>query len=77
MKSSVLINGFKACGLFPWNKNQIDYQKCLGKNYNSSANGSTSSTDTHTDNNIYNLNLKEFSDIIGIETLEKFNNIHN
>lgn len=48
VKSSVLINGFKACGLLPWNKNQIDYQKCLGKNYNSSANGSTSSTDTHT-----------------------------
>jgi len=68
VKSSVLKNDFKACGLFPWNKNQIDYQKCLEKNYNSSANGSASSTDTHTDNNINNVNLKEFSDINGIET---------
>ncbi|XP_022177727.1 uncharacterized protein LOC111038801 [Myzus persicae] len=48
VKSSTPINGFKACGLFPWNPDEIDYKKCL-----------------------------EFSDIIGIETLEKFNNIEN
>jgi hypothetical protein len=23
-------NGFRACGLFPWNPNAIDYSKCLG-----------------------------------------------
>jgi len=77
VKSSVLINGFKACGLFPWNKNQIDYQKCLGKNYYSNENSATTSNTQHTESNTSNLNLKEFSDIIGIETLDKFNNIHN
>lgn len=24
-------NGFRACGLYPWDKNAIDYSKCLGK----------------------------------------------
>jgi len=79
VKSSVLINGFKACGLYPWNKNQIDYKKCLGKNYdsNGATTSSTLSSTQHTNTNINNLNLKEFSDIIGIETLEKFNNKQN
>ncbi|CAI6354541.1 unnamed protein product [Macrosiphum euphorbiae] len=75
VKSSTLINGFKACGLFPWNPDQIDYKKCLGKNYFSTINETT--TTINIANNIKNLNLKEFSDIIGIETLEKFNNIEN
>lgn len=74
VKSSTLINGFKACGLFPWNPDQIDYKKCLGKNYCSTINETTT---INIANNIKNLNLKEFSDIIGIETLEKFNNIEN
>lgn len=75
VKSSTLINGFKACGLFPWNPDEIDYKKCLGKNYCSTINETT--TTINIANNIKNLNLKEFSDIIGIETLEKFNNIEN
>lgn len=74
VKSTTLINGFKACGLFPWNPDQIDYKKCLGKNYSSTINEATI---INIANNIKNLNLKEFSDIIGIETLEKFNNIEN
>lgn len=32
MKPDTLKNEFKACGLFPWNPNEIDYSKCLGKN---------------------------------------------
>lgn len=29
VKPETLINGFKACGLYPWNPTSIDFQKCL------------------------------------------------
>lgn len=31
VKTDTLINGFKACRLFPWNPDKIDYRKYLGK----------------------------------------------
>lgn len=31
LKEISIANGFKACGLYPWNKSAIDYTKCLGK----------------------------------------------
>lgn len=31
VKSEVWIIGFRACGLYPWNVNQIDFKKCLEK----------------------------------------------
>ncbi|CAK1603693.1 unnamed protein product [Parnassius mnemosyne] len=33
----IIINGFRACGLYPWNPNAINYQKCLGKNVTQST----------------------------------------
>ena len=30
-KSETIKNGFKASGIYPWNKEAIDYSKCLGK----------------------------------------------
>ncbi|XP_072389692.1 uncharacterized protein [Diabrotica undecimpunctata] len=30
-KTETVVNGFKACGLFPFNADAIDYTKCLGK----------------------------------------------
>ncbi|XP_050309028.1 uncharacterized protein LOC126745298 [Anthonomus grandis grandis] len=32
LDATTILNGFKACGLFPWDFNAIDYTKCLGKN---------------------------------------------
>lgn len=32
LKTSTIANGFKACGLYPWNCEAIDFSKCLGKN---------------------------------------------
>lgn len=31
IKAETLINGFRACGLFPFNPDAVDYTKCLGK----------------------------------------------
>ena len=31
LKSQTIVNGFQACGLYPWNCNAIDFSKCLGK----------------------------------------------
>lgn len=31
IRPEIIINGFKACGLYPWNPNSIDFSKCLGK----------------------------------------------
>lgn len=32
-----IANSFKACGIFPWNPNAVDYSKCLGKKKDSSV----------------------------------------
>lgn len=29
----IVINGFKASGLYPWDPSSIDYSKCLGKRF--------------------------------------------
>lgn len=31
IRPDILENGFKACGLYPWDVNSIDFKKCLGK----------------------------------------------
>ncbi|KAJ8974706.1 hypothetical protein NQ317_018507 [Molorchus minor] len=33
MKPETIINGFRACGLWPWCPNGLDFSKCLGKKY--------------------------------------------
>lgn len=80
VKPDTLKNGFKACGLFPWNPNEIDYRKCLGKN------GPLINIDKeHTDNETYfsnallndnTLNITMFSEIVGPETMDKLKNIN-
>lgn len=31
LKPEVIQSGFRACGLYPWDPNALDYSKCLGK----------------------------------------------
>lgn len=34
LKREILVNGFKACGLYPFNPDAINYEKCLGATSN-------------------------------------------
>lgn len=79
VKSEVLINGFRACGLYPWDANQIDFKKCLGKNKGVELNDTENSNipkNTNTDL-VTQLNFKELSDIVGVKMVEKFKYIHH
>lgn len=59
----ILKNGFRACGLYPWNPNNINFDKCLGTNL-------VAAVDKHclTENN---LNFENFCEIIGPEIVTK------
>lgn len=72
VRAEVLINGFRACGLFPWNVNNIDFKNCLGKNPNTEI---TAVVNKETDTSM--LDYKQFSDIVGTETIDKFKDIKN
>lgn len=66
LNTNILVNGFKACGLFPWDPNQIDFTKCLGKNkkeilYRFDA----------------TMSLENFEDICGDDLVNKFKNIEH
>lgn len=39
IKPETLVNGFRACGLCPFNPNAIDYSKCLGSNITTKDHG--------------------------------------
>lgn len=65
IKSDTLINGFKVCSLPPWNPNEIDYSKCLGKNQKKSSDRS---------NSTITLN---FVDVCSSELVDKCINIEN
>lgn len=65
IKPETLVNGFKACGLYPWNSKSIDFTKCLGKNQ----------ANMPTRNGSYVITLDQFEEIIGDEMLDKFKNI--
>jgi len=73
IRPEILMNGFKACGLYPWNPDQIDFRKCLGKK-------ELTSTEKNIINNTAdynNLEYHNFTDIVGSEIMEKLNNIQD
>lgn len=66
--ADTLKNGFRACGIFPWNKNAIDYSKCLGK----TGKNPDLSTEKLTD-----LPFQKFAEIVGPTKLQQFENIRD
>lgn len=64
----ILKNEFRACGLYSWNLNNINFDKCLGKNLVAAVN-----EHCLTENN---LNFDTFYDIVGPEIVMKCNTIN-
>jgi len=75
VKAEVLINGFRACGLFPWDVNNIDFKKCLGKHRSAKLTDTNAVINNKT--NTCMLDYKQFSDIVGTEKIEQFKVIQN
>lgn len=71
VRPEIIINGFRACGLYPWDPYAIDYTKCLGKISNKQDN--TNQIET-TFQESATLPLKRFLDIVGPEKVKKFRN---
>ncbi|KAG5870241.1 hypothetical protein JTB14_029115 [Gonioctena quinquepunctata] len=64
LKTNTVSNRFRACGLFPWNANAIDYTKCLGEQKSEETN----SISFPEDNNV-SLTFDEFTDFCDPETI--------
>jgi len=73
VKAETLINGFKACGLYPWNPDSIDFKKCLG----------TNTKKTELVNEINNtqyqcpLTIEQFCNTVSPESIKKFENFND
>lgn len=68
----ILKNGFRACGLYPWNPDNINFNKCLGKNL--------VVTEPVDDTNILSsdiLDLNTYCNIVGPDIVTQFDNIDN
>ncbi|KAF2904122.1 hypothetical protein ILUMI_02052 [Ignelater luminosus] len=59
--------GFRACGLYPWNADNIDFSKCLGKIH---PNSETEPPKSHM-KIINNLTYETFTQIVGDKKLNK------
>ena len=67
IRCDIIQNGFRTCGIYPWNPDQLDYTKCLGKIHNKQ---------TNPENNAV-LSYVKFKEIIGQEIINSFMNIEN
>lgn len=73
-------NGFRACGLCPFDANAVDYTKCLGKSRISVQNGiepsNNNQNNSHSLSSTNAIDLQRFQEIVGDEmffTLSQFN----
>lgn len=71
VKSDTIVNGFRSCGLFPWNENAIDYSKCIGKKNDKKKD---CKNDFHTQVSSA-LGYENFENIVGTETIENLKKI--
>lgn len=76
LRPATVRQGFRACGLYPWDSSAIDFTKCLGKNKCKEI------TSKPEQGGCGILTFVDFKNICGIQTLEKFKNfdkyqIHN
>lgn len=72
VKKETVINGFRACGLHPFNANAIDYSKCLGRSDRLNENEIETSEVITENSNI--LRLEDFIQIVGNEKVKQLEN---
>ncbi|KAJ8937929.1 hypothetical protein NQ318_005536 [Aromia moschata] len=65
LKTSSIYNGFKTCGLCPWNVDNINFTKCLGKDMQRPTNSDTINRENGT------LTCDDFINIVGPEKLKQ------
>lgn len=68
LKKDAVANGFRACGLWPWNPNAIDYLKCLGKSLPTTCNNPSVDNVVSQEKSI---TYKEFKNFLNDETFSK------
>lgn len=66
MKPENVVNGFRACGLCPFDENAIDYSKCLAPK----------KPDEAADVGNKLMSLKDFESIVGPEMIKKLKIVH-
>lgn len=69
IKSTTLQNGFKSCGLYPYDPNAIDFEKCLGKNFPKIQRSELQEPDEDT-----TINFQCFKKIVGANLINSFVN---
>lgn len=71
-------NGFRACGLCPFDANAVDYTKCLGKNRKGNVNAETKNNSANIDTlPLANaIDLQRFREIFGPEKLLALNQFY-
>lgn len=65
IKPENIINGFRACGLCPFDENAIDYSKCLAAKKTEEITDEASNVENKL------MSLKDFENIVGTEMIEK------
>lgn len=68
----IIKNGFRACGLFPWNMDAIDFSRCLGKPSNKQT--TEEPIQQETTKNDKTISYDTFSQLVGTKKLEEFAN---
>lgn len=75
LKADMIINGFRTCGLCPFNPSAIDFSKCLGKmaKPNEIPQGPNTLENVAIDQE-KTINYKRFSEVVGEEKILQFKN---
>ncbi|CAH2001405.1 unnamed protein product [Acanthoscelides obtectus] len=68
-KAETVVNGFKVCGLYPFNPDNVDYTKCLGVGTMQQPNIGVENLTQH------KMTYDKFATIVGPKKIEMFQNI--
>ncbi|XP_068085538.1 uncharacterized protein [Anabrus simplex] len=75
IKPETLKSGFRACGLVPWNPDNIDFTKCIGRKYSVATPTDINKNVNNSDEKNKLLAFQKFCSIVGEERIEQFKNI--